>query len=387
MNDVVRVSVAQMQEFQNSLKQAADDLRARDDVVVALRARIDDLETRMASLASDSRIHLTAANHGYGFTDAAMAKQFMEVVRDIFQQTVSTKTAVEGSDPDGGYVVPTEFRTTLLSLIEQYGLIRNRATIVPMRSNELVMPKLAGGVSVYWLGETEAVPETRPSFGEFRLAVKKLGAAVPLSSELLEDSSIEMANLIATLFAQASAREEDRVGFVGDISGAADPFNGVLYDPGVTAYVMASTKTAFTDIDADMLEEVASSKSSAGFGGMPEWYMHRTIFSIVRRLKYSGSGEYIYADPVAPGEPGTIWGYPVNLVEVMPAASASGTSKPFIFFGDMRNMYMGDRASMAIARNDSLGFLSDKVYVRALERIGFQYALPETGTAITTAAS
>ena len=249
--------------------------------------------------------------------------------------------------------------------------------------SELIMPKLTGGVQVYWIGEGQTITETQPTFGEFRMTVKKLAALVPMTSELLNDANLAIANLLATLFAQALAKEEDRIVFVGNTA-ASDPFNGVLRDPGVYSHILGSGKTKFTSATAGDLADVTSRNSLYTQGA--RWFMHRTIFNVIRQLQ-DGDGMYIWGNPTQSSDQGLIWGYPYTLVENMPAVTATAVSTPYIFFGNLMHYYIGDRQQMTLARSEHVGFAADKVYLRVLQREGMAYALPETGVAVTTAAS
>jgi HK97 family phage major capsid protein len=375
----------QFDEFAASVKESIAMFKGQDALVKQLQNDVLELKQRLLENTQAGSLELT---HGdVGFTNPKHAKDFVNLVRAVFNKddgfVMSSKDLVEGRDPDGGYLVQPEYRNTLLSLIEQYGVARQYCTVIPMSTTELIMPKLTGGVQVYWIGETQTISETQPSFGEFRMTVKKLAALVPMSSELLADASIAIANLLATLFAQALAKEEDRIVFVGKTT-SNDPFNGVLYDPGVGTLTMAGGKKAFTDISAGNLAEAASGRSV--YTGGARFFMHRTIFNLVRQLQYT-TGEYIWGAPTMGNDEGTIWGFPYTLVESMPSIADTGVSKEFIFFGNLMHYYLGDRQQMTIARSEHVGFAQDKVYLRVLQREGMAYALPETGLAIKTAAS
>ena len=186
------------------------------------------------------------------------------------------------------------------------------------------------------------------------------------------------------LFGQAIAKEEDRVVFTGDVT-AGDPFNGVLHNSDVTAFTLPSTKTAFSDVTADNLADVTSLLPAALSSGA-KFYLHRTVLNVLRKLKDS-SGNYIWAQPTADGQPGMIWGFPYTLCELMPSITASGAGKPFMFFGNLQHFYIGDRQQMTIARSEHVGFTQDKIFLRVLQREGMAYALPETGVVIKTSAS
>lgn len=373
----------QFDEFAASVKESISLFKNQDALVKQLQSDVLELKQR---LLDNTRSETLEATHGaVGFTNAKQAKDFVSLVRAVFNKddnfVMSNKDMVEGRDADGGYLVQPEYRNTLLSLMEQYGIARQYCTVIPMSTTEMIMPKLTGGVQVYWIGENQTISETQPSFGEFRMTIKKLAALVPMSSELLNDASIAIANLLATLFAQALAKEEDRIVFVGKTS-ANDPFNGVLYDPAVGTLTLPSTKKAFTDITAANLAEATSGRSVYTTGA--RFFMHRTIFNLVRQLQYSG-GEYIWGAPTMGNDEGLLWGYPYTLVETMPSITDTGDGKEFIFFGNLMHYYIGDRQQMTIARSEHVGFAQDKVYLRVLQREGMAYALPETGLAIKTA--
>lgn len=373
----------QFDEFAASVKESISLFKNQDALVKQLQSDVVELKQR---LLDNTRSETLEATHGaVGFTNAKQAKDFVSLVRAVFNKddnfVMSNKDMVEGRDADGGYLVQPEYRNTLLSLMEQYGIARQYCTVIPMSTTEMIMPKLTGGVQVYWIGENQTISETQPSFGEFRMTIKKLAALVPMSSELLNDASIAIANLLATLFAQALAKEEDRIVFIGKTS-ANDPFNGVLYDPAVGTLTLPSTKKAFTDITAANLAEATSGRSVYTTGA--RFFMHRTIFNLVRQLQYT-TGEYIWGAPTMGNDEGLLWGYPYTLVETMPSITDTGDGKEFIFFGNLMHYYIGDRQQMTIARSEHVGFAQDKVYLRVLQREGMAYALPETGLAIKTA--
>jgi len=371
----------QIAEFSQSVQTALQMFKGQDTLIKALQNQVDALERKALESVQTSVL----SSNGMGFTDAKLAKNFVQLVKGIFiKEDSMVKDMTTAVDPDGGYLILPEYRNTLIMIMEQYGLARQRCTVIPMSTSELIMPRLTGGVQVYWIGEGQTMSQTQPAFGEFRMSIKKLAALVPMTSELLNDASIAIANLLATLFAQALAKEEDRVCFVGDVAGNADPYNGVFHDPGVKTYTMPTGKNKFTDITADDLANVIASQPPTLISGA-QFYMHRTIHNVLRQLKDT-YGQYIWAAPTADGQPGTIWGYPYSVSELLPAITATGASKPFIFFGNLQHYYIADRQQMTVARSEHVGFAQDKIFLRVLQREGMAYALPETGVVVKTAA-
>lgn len=384
------IDLKQFETFAASLKDALALFKDQEAQLSVMKQKIHEMEV-VALQKAASPIYTQKAT--YGFTDAAEAKKFLRFVKGIFTRDPAIKDMTEGVDSEGGYLVPTEWRPNLIQLLESYGVARQNCTVIPMAREELVMPKLTNGVSVYWIGEGRTISPTQPTFGELRMVAKKMAALVPMTSELLADSSIAIANLLLTLFAQAIAKEEDRVVFAGDVAGNSDPFDGILNDSDCTAYTLGSGKSSFVDLDADDLAAVISSVGSAVSSGA-RWWMHRTVFNIIRTLHtytYNGSsvasdGGYVYAAPQGT-DPATIWGYPYTLVDSMPSISDDAVSTPFLAFGNLAHYYIADRQQLSIARSEHVGFASDKIYLRMIQREAMGAAIPEAFTIVKTAAS
>ena len=69
------------------------------------------------------------------------------------------KALNEGSGEAGGFLVPEEFRAELLSLALEEAVVRPRATVIPMASNTIKIPRIKdtshasnvhGGVTANW---------------------------------------------------------------------------------------------------------------------------------------------------------------------------------------------------------------------------------------------
>lgn len=377
-----------MEQVIKKLEKVAAQLENWTEEKTQIRRAVDELHGQVKDLDTQFRKALRKAKDSQleqfpGFVDEAEAKGFLDLARAVLTKDPSVKAMTEGTDNAGGYLVPDEYVATLIRVIEQYGVARRSATIVPMTRHELNLPSLTAGVTVYWPGEASAITESQPTLGNVGLVAKKLAALVPVSGELMEDSSIALANLLATIVGEAMAAEEDRVAFAGKTA-ANDPFDGILYASGVTSVVMATGDTDFADVNANYLADLAAAVTSGAASGA-KFYMHRTVFNVVRKLKDT-QNNYIYA-PAGGLQPSTIWGYPFELVEQMPALSASGVSKPFIAFGNLRNLVIGDRKRMTVDASIHYQFHKDLTYLRFMERIAVRVGVPSAFAVLTTAAA
>lgn len=285
---------------------------------------------------------------------------------------------------DGGYLVPPDRVPELLQLITLYGQGRKNVFTVPMKGPSRKYPTLENAVDVYWADENpdDDFTESAPTFGEIELIAKTLVGMTHVSQQLVDDSDPEIFGILVDLFTRAFARKEDDEIFNGTGTGAF-AFTGLLYASGTNVVAMqSSTENSFDKINADYLLDMQTETPTPALNGA-KYYLHRSVFDYVRKLKDS-TGQYIWQPPTQ-GAPGTIHGYPYELVEVMPSRGQSAGAKPFVIFGNLRYMYLGDRKTLVTDRNDKgPGYKRLHVYLRMYERIGVKLAMPSAITKLVT---
>jgi len=375
----------ELQQLLEGLRNATEKFNGQEHLILDMKQKMDEMSQEIIRLSTVTNVRNVGPVQG--FQSTGQAKHFLNFVRDVVNNRVQQKDLVttvnETTAAEGGYLVPDEFVPTLISMLENFGVARRLCTIIPMKTDTIKFPKLTGGLTTYWVGEGQTIPKASPTFAEVTMNAKKMATLVPLTSEILEDSSIAIANLIATLIAQAIAKEEDRITFVGKTADA--PWNGALADSSVVQSPLPATKTHFYDVTADNLADVIASMTPMQAEGSI-FACHRTIFNVLRKLK-STTGEYIYTSPRDSSTPGEIWGYPIHINETMPSIAASAADTPFIFFGNPKHIYLGDRRNMTMALSPHVGFAEDKIFVRVIERIGFAISMTEALRVVRTAAS
>lgn len=306
------------------------------------------------------------------------------------RDSATLKALTEGTDSQGGYLVPKEFTAEILRLVEDVGVFRANARVLPMSKRLRDVPVLSTGVSAVIVGENTQITESDAAFGNAQLIAKKLGAITAMSNELLDDSSVPLVQYLAEIFAEAIATLEDTQGFNG--SGSGSNFTGALIASGVNTVNMASTKTDFEDVTYDNLVDVMSAVKSQALANA-KWYMHRTIWAYILKLKDS-QGMPIATNIVVQGNQGTLLGYPVRLVEQMPTSADTAVSTSFILFGDLKKAcLLGDRQEVTIAISQDATIGSNNLFeknmsgVRVLERVGIVTAVGAYLAKLKTAAS
>lgn len=395
---------AQNQELLGVLKNdfgsvlaAVPELQKRFDEIIAenngLKERtkktesaLEELSQRLArreKLVADPTEVGLGINPRTGRPEARVSRELAEYVIRIFKSPTAIRELSEAVGADGGYLVPQERVPELIQLITNYGAFRANALVVPMRSNSMIWPNLATGVTVYWTPENTATAESYPTFGQATMDVKTLVGLTHVSAQLLEDATPDLGQLMVDLFARAIAQEEDKQGFAGT-GGGGDPFFGILYASGTNVVTMATGNTTFAQVTSDNLLDLQAAVP-ANMLANAKYYLHRSVFEVTRKIKDT-TNNYIWAPPTS-GGPGTIWGYPYEFVEAMPSIAQTAVSKPFVIFGNLRNAYLGDRHALEVARSDQYAFNKLQTFIRVHERIAVKVAQPAAFGILKTSAT
>lgn len=303
------------------------------------------------------------------------------------------------TDATAGHLVPpAEFIAEVYRIAEtEYGVSRREMRYIPKSGagDSLVVPALGTSVSSFWTGQGVAKTSTEPSFDLPTVTLKKLAAIVPWTDEFEADMGVNAIQLLATLFAESLAKMEDQAFFNGDGTGTYGGFTGILNNTDVNEVVLASA--SIEDLTAEKLLDMQDETPAGALAGA-KYYMHRSVLSVVRKLKTT-YGEFIYQNP-GMGQPATLWNVPVEIVEAMPSVSDDDSEKAFVIFGNLKNTcIISDKGSIALKVFDSgtvrnvgnsadLNLITqDMKALRVVRRVGFTIAMPKGITVLKTGAS
>lgn len=382
-----------------------DEEKAVEEGVKALFAKsVSEIKSEIKSYLDEQKQLISQKAGVYNPDVQEKRKEMNSFLRKLTGALIAGNDAVlkemttdASGSPYAGYTVDSELSAEIRHLITQYGVARREMNAVQLTKGSYKANDLATDVTVFWVDEGAVIGSTQAVLGQETLTLKKLGAIVTMTSELLADSEIDLMSFLASRVAEQFARAEDLAFFDGDGTATYGSFTGLLRATDVNTVTMAATKTAFTNLTADnLLDMVDATPTGALANG--KFYYHRTIKSIIRKLK-DDQNAYIY-QPISASGPATVWGYPEVLVEAMPKVSDTAVSKAFVLFGDLRTAcifgYKGGiefaRFNAGVVRNvannaDINLITTDREAVRWTERIGYIRIVPTAVTRLRTAAA
>lgn len=279
------------------------------------------------------------------------------------------RAQTEGVNTAGGFLVPHQFETTLIDLREQHGVFRRKARVVPMTSDTLSVPRRTGGLTTFWIGENTAITESQKGWDRVNLTAGKVGTLTKYSSELNEDSIINLAENLASEIAFAFSLEEDTVGFNGTGISTSGGITGItvkIDDGNHTAGIVTQgTGSTFGAIVLGDFNDVVGKLPTFAEAGA-EWYCSKAFFGgVMQKLIYAAGGNTV--DHLTNKTGISFLGYPVNIVQVMQKVTATDTI--VCLFGDLRQAAMfGDRRQTQIALSEHLNFAEDEIAIRGTQR-------------------
>lgn len=310
--------------------------------------------------------------------DAGVLKRPGDLTLDQLAHSGGVNTA-------GGYLVPPQLMSAIIGLREQYGVFRRECRVVPMASDNLLIPRRTGGLTAYFVGENSTITESEKTWDQVQLSAKKLGILVKYSSELAEDAVITLASDFAQEIAYSFALKEDQCGFIGDgtstyggITGAAVKVNNGNHAGSI--YTSATGNTAFDTLDLADFHGLTS-KLPQYAKMRAKWYCSSVAYSqAMERLMYAGGGNTV--STIGGGTGPSFLGYPVVISQVLNSTSGAQTNTIILLFGDLSAAAtMGDRRSIEIATSTDRYFEADQIAIRGTER--FDIVVHDLGDAST----
>jgi len=240
------------------------------------------------------------------------------------------------------------------------------------------MPRLSSEVTSYYVGEASTITSSDMTVNQVQLDAKKLAALTVVSSELNEDSVVSVAEMLTRSIAQAFAIAEDQAGFLGD---GTSTYGGIRGIAGSLAAGSKYTATAITTFGALTFANFESVVGQCKIwpGANPKWYISQAGWAASMQRLANGVGGATMAE-IAGGAQKMFLGYPVVITQVQPSTLTTLTGLRALTFGDLSmGSYIGTRRGISVAVDNSLGFLSDTINIRATQR--YDIVVHDVGTA------
>lgn len=290
------------------------------------------------------------AAHSQGF-DGFFRKGVEAGLKDLeIQAKLSTQ-----SDPDGGFVVPSQMEGTIDRVLGTVSALRGLSRVISISAAYYKKIVTTSGATSGWVEEKDARPETgTPQISVLEFPTKELYANPAATQIMLDDASMNIEQWLADEVSIEFA-EQEAAAFVGG-DGVHKP-RGILgypkvanasYGWGKTGFVVSGGAADFAAAKPDDALYSLQHALKQGYRNNASFLMADSTIEKVRKFK-DANNLPLWQPSTQLGQPSLLLGKPIYTDDNMPAVGAGAFS---VAFGDFRRGYLIiDRIGIRVLRD------------------------------------
>ena len=281
-------------------------------------------------------------------TYAQYKSAFFKVVRNGNVETLSSderKALSAGSDPDGGYLLPTPTVGRMVKKIYEQSIMRQLADVVSISTDALEGVTDNDEADAGWVSETGTRSNSdTPQIGKYRIEAHEMYAMPKVTQKLIDDAATDVEGWLADKVADKFARVEGTAFWQG--TGAGQPRGLASYTTAATAddsRAWGQFEHVKTGTNGDFNATTKGDPLHDLLGAFKDQYLQRATFVMrrevrtkIRKLKEATTDRYLWEPSLQAGTPDRLNGYPVRIDQYMPALAADSLS---LAFGDFKEAY------------------------------------------------
>ena len=325
MNQELRDLDAAIAREEQLLSLDTDDLNSDPE-----RRSLIDTDTSVTE-ARQIKVLDTILRGGFSALDTEQRQLFKE----MRAQTV-------GTGSEGGFTVPTEFRNRVAEAMKAFGGLANIATVFETDSGNPITWAITDGTADegVMIGEKEESTEQDMEFGQVVIGAKKMTSnIVKISDELLQDSGVDIAGLIARRIGSRLGRGEAKQLLTGN--GTGNNIKGLLNQ--VTGGKTSAASGAIAHADLLALKHAVDPAYRAGTA---RWLFNDNTLLGLKLMK-DGQGRPLWLPDIAGVAPATIDGDQYQIDQGMPDVAANAKA---VAYGDFSYLQIRRVKGMELRR-------------------------------------
>lgn len=352
-------------------KAVYDEMVAKVDAYDSQIALLEEVEKREKAMNQATSTPIVAPTKDKeekgektGRASDAYRKIFMDYIRGLGDNRSVRNALQEGTNSEGGYLVPEEFEKRVIEKLTDQNVIRRYAHVIRTSSPRKIPVEASAGVAT-WIAEEGQYQGTDPSYAQVTLDAFKVGQMIKVSDELLEDAAFDLEDYLADQLAKAIAKAEELAFCTGNGTGKPTGiFTAGGGDVGVTT-------GAVDKITADEILDLVYSLK-APYRRNARFYLNDQTIKVIRKLK-DGNGNFIWQPALTEGQPDRLCGFPVESTEAPTIAAGALV----IAFGDLDYYWIADRTDMDVRRLNELYAENGQVGFRGSRRTDAKVVVAE----------
>lgn len=297
----------------------------------------------------------------------------VEIVRAHGIDNITGKAHATNDNAAGGALIPDAFDPDLVYLQEQFGVARQIARVTRMSENHITRPRLTDDIAVYWTGENSTLTSDDLEFDNISMTCNKLTALSLSSTEILQDSAVNIADELGRSIAHGFNSAEDDAILNGDGSSTYGGFTGwrsrLLNDGTANVAYYDASESAWSALDLGDHHSTMALLPQFADERNPFWVVSKQYWdSVMTKLAVAGGGNN--ATDIVNGVPvKKFLGYDVVVSQKMPRAESNGTVNAMFGAFELGAMFGEHVSGRQIATSDQRYFEMDQVAIKGTERV------------------
>jgi HK97 family phage major capsid protein len=283
--------------------------------------------------------------------------------------------AGESDATAGGFLVQTDFATSVWALSHDMGEILQRVNSIPIGAqfNGIKIPAVNetsrangsrwGGVTSNWVGEGTAGTPSRPAFRLIELSLGKLISIMYASDELLADSTA-FSSIASQAFSEEIVFNTEDAIFEGD--GVGKPL-GILNSPALVSVAKDNGQAAATLTENNIQQMWSRMHPRSRKNAV--WHINQDVepqlYQLSRTIGTGGVPVYMPPGGLSAEPFGVLYGRPVIPLEYSASIGAVGD----ITFVDWSQYLLADKNGVQAAQSMHIQFLTDQQAFRLIYRV------------------
>lgn len=316
-------------------EEQAEELRSLQSQIENLDQEIQEEKERRSADQNE--------NNGGAMTMPKEEKQELEVrALDTYLRTnsdaelralsdaVTAKNATENTAGNGGVTIPMSVHNEIIRDLTEESPVFAAARKFGSVTGQLKVAREVGVDDEGFIGETVDASKIKPTLKSVTLNQKRVGAAIQLTNQLLNDSGVDLVGYSTERLVRSTARTIERAVLVGAKSGedAGDCFRPIIGDTEVQHFETAATGAVTVDELIDIYGLI-----HPGYLDGAMWIVSRPVFNSILKLK-DGDGQYLILRDTVNGKPGySLFGAPVYVSDFLKGKQEE------IVFGNITQAY------------------------------------------------
>jgi len=290
------------------------------------------------------------------------AKRAAEFAEKAGMEEAIIKALATAPNTAGGFIIPPGYSNDIIELLYNRVAVRTLgATVMPMPTGQLAIPKLSAGITATYIGENQPDPAQQPSFGTISASWKKLRATVPMTNDLLLFSDPKVDMVVRDDMVTSFAIAEDSAFLLGPGTGTSPKglYNWLL--GGNVEPAASADGSDLTLVIADLFKLPRKLEEANIPFVRPGWIINPRTKYFLMQVRDS-VGNFYFLEEMRRG---TLLGYPYVSTNQIPTTGFPSTDDTFIFFGDFVDAVIAESSDLMLDSSMEASFWNGTALVSA----------------------